>query len=477
MKRILFSIICVSLVSAAFAKADASDKNAQLIQATKDSNLEEAKESTTEEEYKAQKKFLQLQSSVDEEDYMMAQFVLSSFQKEFAGTDFYKKYSKKTNELARKIKKMTKSIKVEDKIEYVFAAPRLETKLWQKYMSQAEMMVSQRQGRIGIAVLRVVFEDENIERPSVMSDRSSENQIHIYQGGGYSLVGNCQSGDAVFIGSEFWNCRASDSNDKDISIIGDIVIGGIYHYPTRLKIEVQRGKAIAFGEVIVRSIPEKYRGNLKVKVEAEEGVELTNADVSLAVSGSYSWKTMPLKGNSCLFSSVGPGSYSVKLASNSTFGSASQSAVVVLGQTTEVTINAYRHRSIEFDWRFHRTNEPNNWFSGQKTMKTNESWQPDAEWPGVHYPVAEFGDWTGDTCKIRSSNGRLIHIDTNEPFEKMSFPLNFSPFSYDGCPIKEGDVFAWQREEQKKEGFFEALIHIRKITPVGLPRQTKQASQ
>lgn len=39
MKRILFSIAYISLVSAAFAQTDVSDQNAQLIQAAKDSNL------------------------------------------------------------------------------------------------------------------------------------------------------------------------------------------------------------------------------------------------------------------------------------------------------------------------------------------------------------------------------------------------------------------------------------------------------
>ena len=39
MKRILFSMVCIYLISAAFAKADISDKNAQLIQALKNGNL------------------------------------------------------------------------------------------------------------------------------------------------------------------------------------------------------------------------------------------------------------------------------------------------------------------------------------------------------------------------------------------------------------------------------------------------------
>jgi hypothetical protein len=319
---------------------------------------------------------------------------------------------------------------------------------------------------MGVAVLRVIFEDEDLEHPSVWADRNSNNELNIYSRGGYSSMGTFQSGEAVFVGSEFWRYGASDSNNKDVSAIGNIIIGGIYHYPTKLKIEVQKGKAIAFGEVIVCSIPKEYCGNLMVKVEAEEGLQLINAEVSLKVYGSRSGKTMPLKENSCLFSSVGPAQYSVELAPNNTFGSTSQSAVVVLGQTTEVTINAYRHRMIELDWRFRRANEPNNWLKGRKIIKTKEYWQPDEEWAGVHYPVVEFGDWINNTCKIRRYNGDLMYVDTNEPFEKMDFPLNFSSFSSKGYSIKEGDVFAWCRDEQK-EGFLQALFRIRKITPVG----------
>ena len=432
-----------------------------------------AGQSTPEEEYKAQKKLVQLQSSVDREDYIRAGLFLSSFQREFSDTNLYKKYSNRINDLAKKIKKESKKIRVEDKIEYLFVPPRLKTKLWKEYMSRAEMLVSQNHGRIGITVLRVIFEDEDLETPSVSTDRN--NDMCIYSGGGYSAVSSFQSGDAVFIGSEFWRLRSSDSNDKDVSAIGDTTIGGIYHYPIKLKIEVQRGKAVAFGEIIVRSIPQKFCGNLMVNVKTEENLKLMNAGSILKVSGFWSGKTIPLKDNSCLFSSIGPGSYSVELAPNDIFGSISQSAVVVLGQTTEVTINAYRHRMIELDWRFRKAKEPDKWLSGRKIMKTKESWQPDEEWPDVHYPVVAFGDWLGNTCRIRSSNGNFMPVDANEPFEEMNFPLNFSP-SYRDYPIKEGDVFAWRRDEPKG-GFLEALIRIGEITPVGIPDAPKSPAQ
>jgi predicted nucleic acid-binding Zn ribbon protein len=300
------------------------------------------------------------------------------------------------------------------------------------------------------------------------SDFRTNNELNIYlNGGGYSSVGTFKSGDAVFVGSGFWRYRSSDSNNKDVSTIGNIITGGIYHYPIKLKIEVQKGKAVAFGEIIVRAIPKEYCGNLRVKVETDEGLKLTDAGVTLKVSGFYSGKTEPVKEGSCLFSSIGPGEYSVEIAQNNTFGSPSQTAVVATGQTTEITINAYRQRLIELDWRFHKVNEPNNWLSGQKTIRTKEYWQPDDEWIDVHYPVLEFSDWAGNTCNIKRFNGELMHVDTNEPFEKMDFPLNFSPFSRD-YPIKEGDIFAWRRNEPKTV-FSEALIRIRKITPIGMP--------
>jgi predicted RecA/RadA family phage recombinase len=421
---------------------------------------------TAEEEYKAQKKLLQLQSYVDDEDYMSARFILSGFQKDFSNTNFYKVYSKRIDELVKKIEKNTRDIKVEDRIEYFFVPPRPETKLWKEYLSRAERIVSQNQGRMGIAVLRVIFEDESIEGPSVRADCGELYILH--RDGGYVNTSSFKSGDAVFVGSEFRRYSASDSNDKDVSVIGNIIIGGIYHYPTKLKIEVQKGKAVAFGEIIVRAIPKEYCGNLKVKVETEEGLKLMDAGVILKVSGFYSGKNEPVKEGSCLFNSIGPGSYSVELAPNDTFGSPGQSAEVVSGQTTEATINAYRHRMIELDWRFHGSKEPNNWLSGRKIIKTKEYWQPGEEWGDVHYPVVQIGDWIDNTCMIRRANGDLMPINTDVPFEEMDFPLNFSS-SFRDYPIKEGDIFAWRgRRGGQKEDFWEALIHVGKITPIGI---------
>jgi hypothetical protein len=437
-----------------------------------------AQESAVEKEYKAQKKLVQLQSFVDDEDYMKAQLILSSFKRDFSGTNFYKVYSKKIDELAKKIEKKTKDIKVEDKIEYLFIPPRLKTKLWKEYMSNAETIISGEKGRIGVAVLRVIFEDEDLENPSVRADRSSNNELRIYSCcGGYSSMDTCQSGEAVFVGSRFRRYRDSDLNDKDVSAVGDIIIGSIYHYPVKLKIEIQKGKAVAFGEVIVRSVPKDYCGSLMVKVEAEGGLKLTNAEVNLKASGFYPGITRPLKDNSCLFSSIGPGSYSVELARNDTFGSPAVSSDVVLGQTTEVTINAYKHRMVELDWRFRKSNEPNNWLSGRRTLKTKEYWQPGEEWIDVHYPVVELSDWIDNTCKIERFNGDLMRVYANEPFEKMSFPSNFSPSSHD-YPVKEGDVFAWRSKQYKQKGnFSEALIRIGKITAVGMPDDQKSSAQ
>jgi hypothetical protein len=62
------------------------------------------------------------------------------------------------------------------------------------------------------------------------------------------------------------------------------------------------------------------------------------------------------------------------------------------------------------------------------------------------------------------------------PFEEMVFPLGFSP-SYRDYPIKEGDVFAWREQRgEQKEGLSEALIRIRKITPIGIPDGPKSST-
>jgi len=436
-----------------------------------------AKEPTAEEEYKAQRKFLQLQSCVDYEDYVKAPLVLDSFLRDFAHTNFYERHSERINKLAKKIAKETKKIKSEDRIEYVFIRPRLKTKQWKGYMSRAESIISRdynKRSGVGITVLRVIFEDEDLEVPSIRSDRNSNNELHIYSGGGgYSCVGSPWNGDAVFVGSQFRRRGISDLKDKNLSAIGDVIVGGVYHYPTRLKIEVQEGKVSAFGEVFVRSIPQKYRGNLKVKVEAEDGLKLINANVGLEIDGFFrSGKTMPVKDNSCLFNSIGPGKYKVKLAPNDIFGSPGQSAEVSVGQTTEVTINAYKHRMLELDWRFRKTGGPYEWKSGKKLIRTKESWRPE-EWADIGCTAIEFGDWINGTCKMRRINGDLIYLGNDEPFETMEFPEYSDSSGYEYL-IKEGDILAWQRKDHRNEGsFFQALIRISKITPVGLSDEPK----
>ncbi|MFH1370750.1 MAG: hypothetical protein ABII09_05635 [Planctomycetota bacterium] len=434
---------------------------------------------TAEEEYKAQEKLTKLQNLVDEEDYMNAKYVMSGFKKDYSHTNLYKKYSNRINAFAKRINKETKNIKYDDKIIYLYAPPRPETKVWKEYMSRAESIVSRNRSGMGITVLRLFFEDENLENPSVMigcGPYSCNSSIYIFSpDGGYSNSRSIQNRDAVYVGSSFWRYSIAEPNDKDASVIGNVMIGGIYHYPITLKVEVQKGKVTAFGNVIVRCVPQEYRGNLSVNVQAEDSLKLNDAEVSLKVYGFYYGITRPIKENHCLFDSIGPGKYNMELAKNNSFGSPVKSAEVILGKTTEVTINAYRHRIIDFDWRFRRSNEPNNWLSGRATIKTKEYWQPDNEWPDVRYPVFALGDWINNSCQIRPSNGYLMYVGNNESFEEMAFPLYFSSSSR-GYPVKEGDIFAWRRDEQKG-GFLEALIHIKKITPIGLPDDYKSPAQ
>jgi predicted RecA/RadA family phage recombinase len=396
---------------------------------------------------------------------------MSGFRKDYSHTNLYKKYSNRINTLAKQINKETRNVKYDDKIRYLYSPPLMESKIWKEYMSRAERIISRNRSGTGIAVLRVFFEDENLENPSVRT--GGENPyyggIFIFSpDGGFSGTRGIQNGDAVYVGSSFWRYGMAEPNDKDASVSGNVMIGGIYHYPIMLKVEVQKGKVVAFGDVIVRTVPQEYRGNLMVKVKAEDDLKLNDADVSLKVYGFYSGITRPVKEDSCLFDSIGPGKYSVEMATNNFFASPVKSAEVVSGKTAEVTINAYRHRLIELDWRFRRANEPN-WSSGRTTIKTREYWQPDNEWPDVRYPVIQLGDWINNSCQINASNGDLMYVGNNEPFEEMEFPSAFVSSSYKGFPVKQGDIFAWRSRDDPKRGLLEALIRIRKITLIGLP--------
>jgi hypothetical protein len=428
-----------------------------------------AARATAEEEYKAQEKLTKLQWFVDDEDYVNAKYVMSGLRKNYSHTNLYKKQAKRISTLAKRINKETRNVKFDDKIRYLYAPPLLETKIWKEYMSTAQSILSRTPRGAGITVLRVFFEDETLENPSIMTGYGYLGGLNIFhENGGFSSARGVQNGDAVYVGSVLWRYGMPEPNDKDASISGNVTIGGIYHYPIMLKLEVQKGKVAAFGDVIVRTVPQEYRGNLMVKVKTEDDLKLNETEVSLKVYGFYSGITRPVKDDSCLFDSVGPGKYNVELANNNFFASPVKTAEVVSGKTTEVTINAYRHRLIEFDWRFRSSNEPN-WLSSRSIIKTREYWQPENEWPDVRYQVFKLGDWLNNSCQINVTNGDLMFVGNNKPFEEMDFPSAFLSSSYKPYPLKEGDIFAWRSRDDPKRGLLEALICIRKITPIGLP--------
>lgn len=419
---------------------------------------------TPQQEFEAQKKLVRLQSAVDQQDFVLARCRLESFIKQYKETSFYEMNSKKIKELQKIIARESKKIEYEDKIEYIFIPPRLNSILWKEYMAQAKQKISESRQDVGVTILRVIFEDSENDFPAASVGHG--NDLCIFMNGGYGMQDSFQSGEPLFIGSHFRDDAAGNS------VTADVEIAGLYHYRTKIKAPVERGKVIPFGEIIVRSVPEKFCGNVRINIITEDNSKLINGSVTLAPAGFSNGKTEPVKDNTCFFQSIANGNFSAELARNEFFESANYDGNVTLGQTTEFSMNVFKRRVIDIDWRLRTSTEPNEWRTGKFQIKTKSTLQP-GEIPELQYmPLVSVNNWTPAGCTIRGCNGALQKIDSEKAAENIEFNerINFGCSSF---PVKENDVFVWQGfSHQSRNGreHLQLIMKVTKISPIEIPQ-------
>lgn len=178
----------------------------------------------------------QLAARTKEGDYLRARFALERLRKRFSDAPAVVQAAKEIQECSEVIDSKLGQNTIQDKGEYSLHVRPMNTADWQAAMEIAREIVAA-DGRLGIAVVRVLLENTEIESGAVVEGRNVK-----FHGG--SVAGDriqVQSGDILFVGSENQGGEA-----PAIKIIA------IHHYSPLIVLNLQPGQVVRVGDVVVQ---------------------------------------------------------------------------------------------------------------------------------------------------------------------------------------------------------------------------------
>ncbi|MHC4124390.1 MAG: hypothetical protein ACYSSI_12515 [Planctomycetota bacterium] len=353
---------------------------------------------------------------------------------------------------------------IESKPGYILNPSPSETRQWQSAMKKAEEEILEQNNNIGIVALRVFIEHEELE-----------NNIQV-DGYGISIPEYSNHGLHTVSSGEIFLATVHYKDEEIGNKSASINIGSIYHCSPKIDLIAQKGKAIIFGDILVQSLPIEQTGRLTIKIKhGEKGLQLKNGKI---IFGRYELccgtKKMTVdKDGHCFVGLIAPGTYEFQFKSPKNITSLPHKVTVTSGEIIETEASVFKRRLVEIDWRFRRSQKSPVWLHGSNKLKTGESWHFCVKSENFHHDVFKITDWNGQNCYIQQKYGYLALLETQVPFEELSFPTT-KCVSYRKYAIKEGATFSWWGEDSS--GPLEALIRIKKITPVGLLTKRKSAS-
>lgn len=423
----------------------------------------------------------EVRSNVEQKNYLLGGLLLADLKKRYAGLGILEKYAASIRNLENQIDPVLKNLHVEDNPTYYLNRQvDANDPIWDKAIDPM------RYGRApdnknGYCLVRI-FLEHGMSTKETVGVMGLDNTSIIYQGGGYSRTAGMSNGGVFVLGGyDYRGYNPSQAEVPNEKRMAKIRISSPTHYHTDLMIPYETGKKTIFGDVIVKQVPRVYRGIIQVKLNPEQGLDISGVKVIIGPSGYLD----PIDANGLYVSnSLAPGGYTVRIDNRDKFSCSYKSCVLKAGQTETIEMDVYKMREVVIDWRFFDS-KAERWLKGTQVIKNGGYWQPGEAWGGVNYPVIDVSEWDGQGCTLDDVNGDLALVQWDvESFETMSFPDQLLGSGGSGnYPIVPGKIFTWSRTERKKEGdkwveyYLKALFKIRDVRVVEELPDASQKSQ
>jgi len=251
--------------------------------------------------------------------------------------------------------------------------------------------------------------------------------------------------------------------------VGTLSLAAMQHYWPEVQLRFRAGEVVALGNLVLRKVPDDKKGNVAIRFRPEPGLEMGDVRPSIRLPVPCPWPEWPVSRESTLPQvppRLAPGRYIVNISPRPYYLGRS-TFTVKSGQSVQVEISVFRHRTVEFDWWF-RVPPAQSWETGSHSMPATLSFAVD-EWK-----------LRGPAFTVRPAEGRAVLIDSKhymdyslldrcEDAANLSWPAA-GTFSRGEFTVHEGDCFALRGKRTRRlpDGQYahepvEAIIRVRAI--------------
>ena len=396
-------------------------------------------------EGEAQRCSTRLKDAMAAGDFLRAHLALQALRERYSETDLVKESSVELDQYGATIAQNLDLTKIEDRALYLFSPADTTSPEWTSQIAAFRDKICSKPGyqpdQTTVVFLRISTEDPTEEDTVELSAGNGAQFRPDFPGHTSSLVAR---------GGEFVATWVVPVQGLPPDIPPCISVYALHHYSPSIPLEFRAGKATAFGDLILRTVPQPERGRVAVRAKLEAGLKLKQEELQLRL---YRTLFSPLTethsdANGQLWFSdwVGPNRYRIALEPQDRCIAPLSHIDVTPGTTAEVELSVSFQREVDFDWWYRENPSSGTWQTGSEVLLTGGSWGP-KERNGGSPSVFTIQPWDRGECELDPVNYKGTLLQDFHGIEGFELPAHV-PYSSKPMPIAVGAVFGFERSEK-----------------------------
>ena len=374
-------------------------------------------------------------------DFPRAYVALRTLKDQYATTDFVRQSAPDLDKYATTIAEHLDVDQIEDLKDFVLLPADRESPAWASKLARfqypSELRWRRSSSEACIVVFRVCTEDETEEQ--VIEMRGGREVQFGPQFTGSAASPPLRSGEFVSV----WMPKERHTPTEHY-----LQVFSLYHYCPKILLKRPESEITAFGNVILRTVPQTERGRVLVRLKPETGLRLEHEkpELGLWISLSSAMAKEPTASGEQVWLSdwVGPNQYRVELKPQDRCVSPRLDVTVESGKTAELDLPVSYQRRIAVEWWYRENHESDSWQSGSEEVLTGKSLEIHAA-GGRYIYFGRLTPWLNGGCDLDPSNYEGTTLDEFRGIDEFEFPSDANYSRSQDIPIVEGAIVGFRR--------------------------------